>query len=265
MAAQRGAVTMDNTPYPDVDEVLDGLLAGMQQTLGEKLVGLYLNGSLVTGDFDPAISDIDLLAVIRSDLDDREFAGLHQMQEDFVAHRSAWSDRIEIAYLSENALQTFRSHASPIAVISPGEPFHFKEAGNDWLINWYVVRQQGVALFGPSPQEVIAPISEEEYLNAVRVQVADWAEWVYHMRKRKSQAYAILTMCRALYALDHGMQASKKQAALWAENTLPQWAPLIEQALAWRVSPSDEGVDHDATFPATVQFVDFVVAKVGGR
>jgi hypothetical protein len=184
------------------------------------------------------------------------------MQGDFVAHHREWVERIEIAYLSATALQTFRSHPSPIAVVSPGEPFHFKEAGNDWLINWYVVRQQGVALFGPPSKTLIAPISEEEYLKAVRVQVADWATWVYHMRNRKSQAYAILTMCRALYALRHGVQASKKQAALWAAKELPQWSSLIEQALLWRASSSDKGVDHDATFPVTVQFVDYVVARV---
>ena len=62
------------------------------------------------------------------------------MHYDFVATNQKWDDRIEIAYLAVIALKTYRSHVSQIAVISPGEPFHVKEAGKDWLINWCVVR-----------------------------------------------------------------------------------------------------------------------------
>ena len=51
------------TAYADINELLEILLTSMQKILGEKLVGLYLYGSLVIGDFDPAISDIDLFAL----------------------------------------------------------------------------------------------------------------------------------------------------------------------------------------------------------
>src|SRR3712207_2269106 len=128
---------MPITPYADIDEILHTLRSQIQQTLGEQLVGLYLYGSLVTGDFDPDISDIDLLAVTRAQIDDPEFERLDVMHTAFVAGHPVWNDRIEIAYLSQPALETFRSQSSPIAIISPGEPFHFKEAGKDWLINWW--------------------------------------------------------------------------------------------------------------------------------
>jgi hypothetical protein len=32
---------------------------------------------------------------------------------------------------------------------------------------------------------------------------------------------------------------------------------VIYDALAWRAAPSDEGVDHAATFPTAVRFVEF--------
>jgi predicted nucleotidyltransferase len=50
------------TPYADVNQLLEQLLSSLQTILGKKLVGLYLYGSLVTGDFDHECSDIDLLA-----------------------------------------------------------------------------------------------------------------------------------------------------------------------------------------------------------
>jgi hypothetical protein len=55
------------------------------------------------------------------------------------------------------------------------------------------------------------------------------------------QAYAVLTMCRALYTLEHGRIVSKPVAARWAWVTLgKRWAALIDWALAWRhAAPSD--------------------------
>ncbi|KKU23014.1 MAG: hypothetical protein UX35_C0012G0001, partial [Microgenomates group bacterium GW2011_GWA1_46_15] len=43
---------MNVTPYSDVNRLLNTLLTRMQSILHDKLVGLYLYGSLVTGDFD---------------------------------------------------------------------------------------------------------------------------------------------------------------------------------------------------------------------
>jgi hypothetical protein len=148
-------------------------------------------------------------------------------------------------------------------MISPGEPFHFKEAGKDRLINWYMVQEQGRTLFGPAPTTLIDPISEQEFIQTVKEHVASWAEWIYDARARPSQAYAILTMCRALYACRHGVQVSKRKAAEWAARELPEWSELIANALLWRSAWRDDTVDHAATFPETLRFVQFVIAKIG--
>jgi hypothetical protein len=241
-----------------VEAVLNRLRSDIQAVLSDNLLGLYLYGSIVTGDFDSEISDIDLLAVTAIAVEDTELERLREMHTRFAHDNPMWEDRIEAAYVSTTALQTFRTQPATIAIISPGEPFHTKEAGNDWLLNWYIVRNQGVALLGPSPDTLIAPITKEEFLNAVREQVADWGEWIYHLRERKAQAYAILTMCRALYAIHNGEQTSKRRAALWARAALPEWSTLIENALLWRESWRENAVDHAATFSETVRFVHFV-------
>src|SRR6478672_8075629 len=126
---------IEPTPYADVNELLAQLLAAMQGVLGPKLVGVYLYGSLVTGDFDHGSSDVDLLAALSADLDAPELAALHQMHQAFADTHQYWAGRIEVAYISVAGLQTFRTQRTPIAVISPGEPFHLKDAGKDWLLN----------------------------------------------------------------------------------------------------------------------------------
>jgi Domain of unknown function (DUF4111) len=251
----------DPTPYADINQLLELLLSGIQKILGKKLVGLYLYGSLVTGDFDHRSSDIDLIAALSSDIDDRDFTHLQKMHTDFANKHKQWADRIEVCYISVAALRTVKTQTSIVANISPGEPFHLKETRKDWLIDWYVVRQKGITLFGPSPKTLIEPISKEEFMQAVQEQMKAWGEWVHDMHKRKDQAYAILTMCRVLYAYKNGEQASKKQAALWAENELPEWSSLIQNALLWREDWRNEQVDHEETFPETLRFVRFTISQ----
>ncbi len=255
---------MQETSYPDINPLLASLLSSMRDVLREKLVGLYLYGSLTTGDFDPESSDMDLLAATLSDVSDTEFAALHAMHRDFARDNPGWDDRVEVAYLSLKALRTFRSERSPIAVISPGEPFHMKDAGKEWLQSWYAVREDSVALFGPPAKTIIGPITLEEFTQCIRDYTVVLGERVKSVQERKSQAYEILTMCRALYLIRTGGRASKKKAAQWAQEELPEWSKLIQDAVAWRAAWREDKVDHAATYADTVRFVSFVRDKILG-
>ena len=75
---------MLHTPYTDINRLLESFLSHIQQIFQEKLVGLYLYGSLTTGDFDPDSSDIDLLVVTSSQITAPEFDALRTMHRDFT-------------------------------------------------------------------------------------------------------------------------------------------------------------------------------------
>ena len=254
---------MQITPDTEIKSLLDRLTDEIGRSLDGSLVGLYVYGSLVTGDFDKESSDIDLLAVVSSDIEGKNFARLDRMHARLVEEYPAWEDRIEVAYLTATALWIFKTETNDMAVVSPGEPFHLKAAGRDWLMNWYTVREIGITLYGPQPRTLIPEISKAEFVEAVREHAKYWEEWVHEMRTPGSQAYAVLTMCRALYTRTHGEQASKKEAALWARAHLPQWAPLIERSWSRRSDTRDEETDEEA-FYETVRFVRDVACRVRG-
>jgi hypothetical protein len=249
---------MQPTRYANINDLLESLLSRMRDVLQERLVGLYLHGSLTAGDFDPKSSDIDLLAATSTDITAAEFDALRSMHLDFARDNPGWEDRIDVAYLSVRALRTFRSKRSPIAIITPGEPFHMAKAGSEWLMNWHAVREQGVALFGPLAEALIAPIPEEELAACIRDYVAEVGDRTTELSDRKHLAYAILTMCRGLYLHRTGERASKKRAALWAREELPQWSGLIQSALTWR----EQRTDHLATGAETIRFVSFVSDQI---
>ena len=180
------------------------LLSGMRHILGDKLIGLYLYGSFVWGDFDHDVSDIDLLAVLASDLDDAEFAAIQRMHDAFAADHARWNDRIEVQYFSASGLRSFKTQASSMANISPGEPFHRIIAGREWLMNWYFVPGLRRHTLWPTASHAHRAGVQAEFIAAVREHAEDWRE---HVNQTKGsppyQAYAILTMCRALLYLAH--------------------------------------------------------------
>ncbi len=148
---QQVPVPTHRTPYAEADELLQRLLSGMQRILGARLAGLYLYGSLVTGDFDPQRSDIDLLAATTVDVTDQEFERLQQFHDAFYAEHPDWDGPIEVAYLSVAGLQTFKTQTGRMAVMSPGEPFHLKQAGRDYLINGHLAFRRRYPLHKAAP------------------------------------------------------------------------------------------------------------------
>lgn len=253
--------------YDEVNRVLNLLLSKHKELLGERLVGMYIFGSLVTGDFDYDISDLDMVAVTSEDISEKDLEKLKKIHEDIANENKNWTDRIEVGYISKEKLRRYDPNYRQ-ALISPGEPLHLRTVGKDWIINRHVLREKGIALYGPSPETLIAPITKEEFKQAIRELTQEWNEWITHldkMRPRKYQAYSILTMCRNLYAFRNGEVLSKTEAAEWAKKELPEWSLLIDNAIQWRKDWRNEQVDHDSTIPETMRFLHFVIDEITGR
>ena len=255
---------MKLTNYPKADEVINILLSEIQSILGDKLVGLYLYGSLVWGDFDEDISDIDLLVAVKAPIDDEEFKRLQEMHNSFTEKFTEWDDRIEVQYLSLDALKTFKTKESEVVTISPGEPIEKRMVGKHWLMNWWMVREKGLTIFGPDPKTIIEPISKEEFIQTVKEHTENWNEWVKGMYRKAAQAYAILTMCRAYYAFKNGDQVSKRQAAEWVKKEFPQYSKLIQDALVWRDTGKRDKHEDKENYPKTEEFVNFVRKQILG-
>ena len=255
---------MQITPYPDINSFFATLLFQLTIILEDRLIGVYLFGSLVWGDFDYGSSDIDLLVVTSSTITNNEFGKLDSMHRELAkTYTHAKEGMTEILYVSENTLQTFRTSRSPIAVIHPGEPLHMRDAGKEWLINWYSVQEKGRTLFGPSPKTLIAHITREEFIQAVREYANAFRSQINRLHSRP--AYEILTICRAYYTYKNGEQTSKKRAAQWTAKALPQWATLIEDALKWRQNWRDNQVDTEEMLPEIKQFVHFILNQINNE
>jgi len=241
-----------STPDPSVDSLLVSIREEIGAVTGSSLVGLYLFGSLVAGDFDRSVSDIDLIAVLAYGPSKQQAARLGRMHRDLAEANPGWAGRIEVIYISTHGLANCRTDITTIAVISPGEPFHVVEAGRKWILNWYPAREDGLTLIGPPIDSLIPPIPRSEYIDEVRQHVVAIADQITDDAPPGSQAYAILTMCRGLYTITFGERLSKRQAASWAQQGFPEWADLIRRSLGWRQGQWDpDRQDGTATVSET--------------
>lgn len=245
-----------------IEDALSTLLPRLHAALGDDLTGLYLYGSAVWGDFDPAVSDLDLLAITTAGIDGPTFDRLRIMHDQFAADFPAWENRIEVQYYAADALRHFKTRRSPMVGLSPGEPINRKDAGTDWQLNWYFVREDGRTLYGPDPRTIIPPISRAEFLAASRHDAQYWRDWAAEPHGQRAQSYAVLTLCRALYAAETAERASKPQAARWVQTHYPQWTGLIDGALLWRKSADSELDGWPETWLETAVFVRFALGRI---
>ncbi len=219
------------------------LLANTQRILGDRFVGLYLYGSLASGDFDPCRSDIDFVVVTAIELPGETISALAAMHERIAASGLQWAAKLEGAYIPQ---ATFRRH-DPCAAYPYINEGHFQagQEGSDWVIQRHIIREQGVVVAGPAPQDLIDPIQPDDLRRAVLAILREWWAPMLHdpawLRSHGSeyQAFAVLTMCRALYTLQTGNIVSKPAAARWAQEMLDErWAALIQWALTWQPAVS---------------------------
>jgi len=236
------------------------LLAGVRVVLGEQFVGLYVHGSLASGGFDPQRSDIDFVVVTTGDLNGETLTALAAMHARIAASGLDWARRLEGGYIPQDGLQRYDPARACYPWLGMDGHFAVEQFDHGWVIQLHVLREHGLVVAGPHPRTLIDPISCDDLRQAQQALLHEWwrpqLDDHTRLRSREYQAYAVLTMCRALYTLEHGTVVTKAEAAHWAQQTLPErWAALIGRALAW-----PRGQQPDA-LPETLELIRYTLER----
>lgn len=226
------------TIYPEVNELLNLLLLNVKQILGDQFVGMYLYGSLASGDFDPNTSDIDFLVVTAETLPEEKIAELKAMHQETWATSLRRASELEGSYVPAALIRRHDPDGAPCPTVNEGK-FFVDRRGSDWIIQRHVLREYGVVVEGPDPKTLIDFVSPDEIRGAVLGILHEWwfpmledPSWLRD-HGGKYHAFAVITMCRVLHALEHGTIVSKPQATQWARRELGSpWLELIDKAVA---------------------------------
>lgn len=251
-------VSKQPTIFPDVNEMLNLLLSNSKEVLKDQFVGMYLYGSLSSGDFNPSTSDIDFLVVTNDSLSEQTIAELEAMHNQTWATSLKRAGKLEGAYVPRELIRRHDPNGMPCPAVNEGN-FYVASLGSDWIIQRHVVREYGVVLEGRDPKTLIDPVSRDDIRGAVMGILNEWwfpmledPSWLRD-HEPEYRAFAVITMCRVLHALEHGTIVSKPKAFQWARTKLENpWRQLIDKSVA-----VSQHKDDDILLDETLDFIRF--------
>jgi predicted nucleotidyltransferase len=219
---------------------VERLVVGIQDVVGEILVGAYLHGSAVLGGLRPR-SDVDVIAVITR----RTTSDEQRALVDLLLTVSRRPRPIEFELVVESEIRPWR--------YPPRFDFHYSELWrgefeSGKLEPWTRRTNRDLAsvitmtlvgdkpLFGPPPAEVFEPVPRRDYIDAVlrdTQTVDEHMEW--------DTRNVVLTLARIWSAVATSEVYAKDQAAAWALPRLPEeHRPVLEAARAVYRGEADE-------------------------
>src|SRR5689334_19170705 len=192
----------------DAEATLHAFRDGLAAALGDDLVGVYLTGSAVTAAFEPATSDLDLFVVTRAGLTEpqiEQLVALHRR----LARDAPWGSRLDVEYGGLDQLRPDGIDGTTVFLVPGGE----LERGTSVSAadDVHGVREYGVAVHGPPPQEVFPPVSRETYVESRRAYLADLVTREQRRPGASDRDLALwsLEIARCLFGLESGALCSK--------------------------------------------------------
>jgi hypothetical protein len=226
--------TPDVPPIPEpLGRILPTLLADLRASLGPDLVGAYLYGSAISGGFDPGLSDLDVCVVTARSTEELDFEVFQGIVDRLAAREPDWADRLDITFVGRATVGSFRSGGELIQ-ISHDEPLRRIPTADDWIETWFLVRDADMALLGPSPRDLIPPITFGEFISGAALDVDRLVAKARDDPRDGSVAYRLLTLCRVLRSLESGAICSKDEGAAFVSERYPGRRWVIDVALALR-------------------------------
>lgn len=217
-------------------EILAFIREKYTEILAEKLVGIYVHGSLAFGCFEWSRSDIDFLAVVR----ERPAQG---EKEALIAALLALDPHCPPKGLEMSVV--LAGVCRPFVYPTPFE-LHFSNAhrercrsdlagycremngvDRDLAAHFAVTRAVGYALCGEPVGEVFAEVPRVHYLDSIIFDIESAERDIL-----EDPVYVTLNLCRAAAFVEENVILSKRQGGEWGLEKLPaEFAPTVSKAL----------------------------------
>ena len=216
-------------------EILDRIKVLCQQIFQNKLVGIYIHGSIAFQCFHWESSDIDFLVVVNEKPVLKEKTAfvnaLLEMDESFPPKGVEMSIVLESVCMEFQYPTPFELHFSNFhkeRCRENPEEFCLMMNGTDkdLAAHFTVLRKTGITLWGRDIQDVFGEVPRADFLDSIMEDITD-----AKVQIRENPVYIILNLCRVLAYIREGAVLSKEQGADWGIRNLPdEYHEIIENA-----------------------------------
>jgi aminoglycoside adenylyltransferase-like protein len=194
---------------------LGALASSARELFGDGLVGAYVGGSWALGAYRPPGSDLDVALVVSEPLNPAQRAATVQALRHEALPCPARG--LELVVYTETVVRSASVQPAFELDLNTGRALPWRAeahpddvAGRHWYaIDRSILAERGVALTGPPPSEVFAPLPRDTLLPLLAASVR------WHRDSQPDDPSSLLNACRALHRLHENEWISKPQAARW--------------------------------------------------
>ncbi len=240
---------------------VNDILNSYRQAFGEDLVGFYLHGSLAMDCFNPRLSDIDLLAVVRCKLT----LAAKKAIIDYLL--SICDIHVEMSIVTIKSVKNME-YPTPFELHYNYDHREQYESGKadltvqrydeDLLLHFEVIRQRGICLFGTPIEEMFPKITKEKCITSITNEL----DWINEKFNTLPTIYIVLNPRRAIAFLKEGAFMSKKEGGKWALANLPaRFSDTIGRALAVYTGAEDIGPYNDDILHDIIEYTRREIAQ----
>ena len=248
----------ENCPL-EFKNLVDDIVTNHRDILCDNLTGIYLHGSLAMGCFNPVVSDLDYLAVVKQEVPVAEKKAVVEYL--LSLHDRTPAGDIEMSIVLERYLHNF-VYPTPFELhcssswserfINGEVDFTVTKTDEDLAAHSMVILERGVRLFGKPIAEVFTDTAHIK--EAFRKSLLFDAGYLFEAYER-NPLYTTLNLCRNLAYMREGKVLSKAEGADWALDNLPaDFSPLITSAKNRYLGTGEGEMDAELLEP----FVGFV-------
>jgi hypothetical protein len=213
----------------------------VERQLPGRITAFYLEGSIALGEFDPRLSDIDFIAVLKSKAALSDFENISHIHRT-LERKYPW--KMSGMYLQAQELGCEERTSEPFPAYHDGKP-----KWSDYFalssVTWWILKNHGITVFGIPAQSLEITVDMEHLIQIQRNNLNTyWVSWtrrpgrVVTLLSDWGIQWTVLGVLRQFYTLRENMVTSKIKAGEYALSVLPErWHPIIEEAIALRKLP----------------------------
>ena len=215
----------------------------VQPVLKTNLIGIYLTGSAVLGDWHYGKSDMDLTVVVNDALSKKEIASMEEQIKKWEAQNP--SVKFEIQYVPFAILGKNLEEVEPI--LSYQDRKHSMSYSGFHAVTWYTLKKHGIVLCGRPVDQLNLKTAEDELLAYVYNNVNTyWTTWTASAARMFSTKgilsftdwaveWCVCGLSRMYYTLQEKDITSKSGAVEYMLNKSPyEYQKILKEAQAIR-------------------------------
>jgi hypothetical protein len=222
-----------------VQQVLSEYTAMVHAALPGLLDGVYLHGSLALNAYNPGLSDIDFISITSRRCTATDIDSLRTIHHTLVQRYP--QAQLEGCYLIAQDVGRFEDHMLPHPYIHDGS-LHASGYHDINAVTWWILKQHGIAVYGPPPNQFDIQIDWELLLADMHHNLNTyWASFTSSPRRMAwllndyGIQWVVLGVLRQFYTFRERAITSKAGAGMYGlVHMPPQWHPLIQEAINFR-------------------------------